>query len=45
MGRYIFGARNKIHIIDLSKTVPMLHQAFADRKFGARVHTENFFRV
>jgi small subunit ribosomal protein S2 len=27
MGRYIFGARNNIHIMDLSKTVPMLHQA------------------
>jgi small subunit ribosomal protein S2 len=27
MGRYIFGARNKIHIMDLSKTVPLLHQA------------------
>ncbi len=23
MGPYIFGARNKIHIIDLSETVPM----------------------
>lgn len=27
MGRYIFGDRNNIHIIDLSKTVPLLHQA------------------
>ncbi|GAB4354478.1 MAG: 30S ribosomal protein S2 [Oricola sp.] len=27
MARYIFGARNNIHIIDLSQTVPMLHQA------------------
>jgi len=27
MGRYIFGERNNIHIIDLSKTVPLLHQA------------------
>jgi small subunit ribosomal protein S2 len=27
MGEYIFGARNNIHIIDLSKTVPLLHQA------------------
>ncbi|MEM7619611.1 MAG: 30S ribosomal protein S2 [Pseudomonadota bacterium] len=27
MGRYIFGSRNKIHIIDLSQTVPLLHQA------------------
>ena len=27
MGRYIFGARNNIHILDLSKTVPLLHQA------------------
>ena len=27
MGPYIFGARNNIHIIDLSQTVPLLHQA------------------
>ncbi len=27
MSEYIFGDRNKIHIIDLSKTVPLLHQA------------------
>jgi small subunit ribosomal protein S2 len=27
MQEYLFGVRNKIHIIDLSKTVPMLHQA------------------
>ncbi|WP_421851175.1 30S ribosomal protein S2 [Oricola sp.] len=27
MSRYIFGARNNIHIIDLSQTVPLLHQA------------------
>jgi small subunit ribosomal protein S2 len=27
MHDYLFGARNKIHIIDLSKTVPLLHQA------------------
>lgn len=27
MGRYIFGSRNNIHIIDLSQTVPLLHQA------------------
>ena len=27
MGSYIFGARNKIHIIDLGQTVPMLHSA------------------
>ncbi|GBF28413.1 30S ribosomal protein S2 [bacterium MnTg02] len=27
MGSYIFGARNKIHIIDLAQTVPLLHQA------------------
>ena len=24
---YIFGIRNKIHIIDLAKTVPLLHPA------------------
>ena len=27
MDSYIFGARNNIHIIDLSQTVPLLHQA------------------
>ena len=27
MGPYIFGARNKIHIMDLAQTVPLLHQA------------------
>lgn len=27
MGKYIFGARNNIHIIDLALTVPLLHQA------------------
>lgn len=27
MGRYIFGIRNDIHIIDLTQTVPLLHQA------------------
>lgn len=25
--KYLFGSRNKIHIIDLSQTVPLLHQA------------------
>ena len=27
MERYIFGARSNIHIIDLSQTIPLLHQA------------------
>ena len=27
MGRYIYGARNKVHIMDLAQTVPLLHQA------------------
>src|SRR5208282_2169780 len=27
MSEYIFGTRNNIHIIDLTQTVPMLHQA------------------
>jgi small subunit ribosomal protein S2 len=27
MGPYIFGSRNKIHILDLQQTVPMLYQA------------------
>ncbi|MFQ5533315.1 MAG: 30S ribosomal protein S2 [Sphingomonadales bacterium] len=29
MGEYIFGSRNKVHIIDLSLTVPLLHRALA----------------
>ena len=27
MGPYIYGVRNKIHIVDLTQTVPLLHQA------------------
>lgn len=27
MGQYIFGARNGVHVIDLSQTAPLLHQA------------------
>ena len=27
MQNFIFGSRNKIHILDLAQTVPMLHQA------------------
>src|SRR5262245_63428743 len=27
MGKYIFGTRNNIHIIDLAQSVPMLHRA------------------
>ncbi|MCC0057494.1 MAG: 30S ribosomal protein S2 [Rhodobiaceae bacterium] len=27
MGKFIYGQRNNIHIIDLSQTVPLLHQA------------------
>ena len=27
MGRYIFGDRNGVHILDLQQTVPLLHQA------------------
>src|SRR5579863_9565151 len=27
MSRYIYGARNSIHIMDLTQTVPLLHQA------------------
>ncbi|MVA97895.1 30S ribosomal protein S2 [Nitratireductor sp. CAU 1489] len=27
MASYIFGARNNVHVIDLSQTVPLLHQA------------------
>jgi len=27
MAPFLYGSRNKIHIIDLTQTVPMLHQA------------------
>ena len=27
MAQYIFGARNGVHILDLTQTVPMLHRA------------------
>jgi small subunit ribosomal protein S2 len=27
MRNYIYGSRNGIHIVDLSQTVPLLHQA------------------
>ena len=30
MERYIFGARSNIHIIDLSQTMPLLHQALVE---------------
>lgn len=37
MAPYIYGVRNDIHIIDLGKTVPMLHQALqAVRETAAR---------
>lgn len=29
MGKYIFGARNRIHIVNLEKTLPMFNQAIA----------------
>ena len=30
MDRYIFGSRSNIHIIDLSQTIPLLHQALVE---------------
>jgi small subunit ribosomal protein S2 len=32
MGSYIFGVRNDIHIIDLTQTVPLLHQALVSMR-------------
>ncbi len=29
MGKYIFGSRNKIHIVNLEKTLPMFNEALA----------------
>ena len=38
MGKYIFGARNKIHIINLEKTVPALNEAitFVEKLAGGK---------
>ena len=38
MGKYIFGARNKIHIINLEKTLPMFKEAlsFIEQKASGR---------
>jgi len=38
MGKYIFGARNKIHIINLEKTLPMFNEAlsFIEQKASGR---------
>ena len=38
MGKYIFGARNKIHIINLEKTMPMFHEAlsFVEKLAGGK---------
>lgn len=37
MDKYIFGSRSNIHIIDLSQTIPLLHQALvAVREVAAR---------
>ncbi|WP_114417308.1 30S ribosomal protein S2 [Marinospirillum perlucidum] len=38
MGKYIFGARNKIHIINLEKTVPALNEAisFVEKLAGSK---------
>ncbi|MEE8041509.1 MAG: 30S ribosomal protein S2, partial [Pseudomonadales bacterium] len=39
MAPYIFGARNKIHIIDLEKTLPALTESLAFvRSLGSRKH-------
>jgi small subunit ribosomal protein S2 len=35
MGPYIFGVRNDIHIIDLTQTVPLLHQALLSMRDAA----------
>lgn len=38
MGKYIFGARNKIHIINLEKTLPLFNDAirFIEQKAGGK---------
>ena len=40
MAPFIFGSRNNIHIIDLTQTMPLLHQALLtvrERRRGGRV--------
>ena len=41
MGKYIFGARNKIHIINLEKTLPMFNDAlsFVERLAQAKTRS------
>ena len=38
MGQYIFGARNKIHIIDLEQTLPMFNDAM---NFVSKIASKN----
>ena len=49
MGKFIFGARNKIHIINLEKTMPMFHEALsfveklaAGNQMGGARHGSDF---
>ncbi len=43
MAPYLFGVRNDIHIIDLGKTVPMLHQALGAVKTAMAGHGRLLF--
>ena len=42
MKPFIFGARNKVHIINLEHTVPMFNEALAEIKKIAEDHLKSF---
>ena len=43
MAEYIFGSRNKIHIINLEKTLPMMKDALNQISNLAANHAKNTF--
>lgn len=45
MKPFIFGARNKVHIINLEKTVPMFNEALAELNRSLLVKVKSFSLV
>lgn len=45
MKPFIFGARNKVHIINLEKTVPMFNEALAELNKSLLVKVKSFSLV
>lgn len=45
MKPFIFGARNKVHIINLEKTVPMFNEALAELTRSLLVKVKSFSLV